>query len=857
MGPHPLSPKVKSLSLRRVSEEWLRNGCWMKPMPLALKTLVLGLNLQDNQVPYIYSRLLPEPIREQLVAEAKSGKFNYRQFRDLALKREQMTAQVNMSYASVVKSGPVGGGKRVLWRRKREDDMLVVFDDDTVEKLPLDEYEGGGGNNDNKFGKGDVIVMMANKGGQSRWKKKRRPRSFPEHPGIAFGKPWEKMNITREEWQSKMDNRQCLKCPFRVGVPDVGADTQPEGSFEGHGGPKECGEVEGDAVVERAAASESGSRVLHTAKGCLVDRAKEGGGDDGVVVNPTAEDGQGRDRTVKPCGIRPTHGEDAGGGCAHTGATSSVLEKVRDRMKMMRQPVHALALLLDPRRRDPKWLLNQDNALVQRYLQRQIGGPWKSKAHVGILSDLREFHNQPTAHDPKRKDMKMWDEDGVTDADCISPSKWWATHGGDVLKLQAIAIKVMGMWSTATSTERNWSSMDLVHSKRRNPLKLATVEKLVHIHWNINLLGASKNLKDHHYVDLWAEFFESLPDAEEGDDPLWRSPRRRRGKRRRNRRGEAEDSPDDDFELGARPSIPGTTYVGRRPTTRRRRQRPPTTPSQGAANTSAQYNIQSDVELPQTDTDIDMVLRQGSIDADEAEADRAKAMADADREQVLRRMREEEERRAAIPTRREMEKQKKVGEYEPEPVWEMGQQEAEEEEEMGQQDEKEEHEMAYQAQEEEEMEDDEEEACMERREEEMEEDEGKGKDQQEEGLDDQHAERLGESEEQQHDEMANSEDEPQQQQHAPKTMYKRRKQTTQPAGSPKNSPEFPGNVEGSQHNNLWVSKVGRKRKAPLVDDVLRPKLPRGRPRKNPTVPPATKPKKKKTDVQASQKDCRG
>ncbi|GBG87593.1 hypothetical protein CBR_g45745 [Chara braunii] len=123
---------------------------------------------------------------------------------------------------------------------------------------------------------------------------------------------------------------------------------------------------------------------------------------------------------------------------------SSVLEKVRDRMKMMRQPVHALAFLLDPLRRDLKWLLDRDSALVQnalRYLQRQIGGPWKSQAHRDIMKDLREFHKQPTAFDPNRKDKKMWEPNAVEDADIISSSEWWATYGGDVPKLQAIAIK--------------------------------------------------------------------------------------------------------------------------------------------------------------------------------------------------------------------------------------------------------------------------------------------------------------------------------------------------------------------------------------------------------------------------------
>ncbi|GBG69711.1 hypothetical protein CBR_g4542 [Chara braunii] len=138
-------------------------------------TRVPGLNLQDNQVLYIYSRALSEPIRGQLVGESKSGKYNYRLFRDLALQREQMTAQVKGSYASVVKSRPVGGyDKRVLWRQKRQDHMLVLFDDETVEKLPLEESEGGGGNGSSESGKGDIIAVMANKGGQNQWKKKKK-----------------------------------------------------------------------------------------------------------------------------------------------------------------------------------------------------------------------------------------------------------------------------------------------------------------------------------------------------------------------------------------------------------------------------------------------------------------------------------------------------------------------------------------------------------------------------------------------------------------------------------------------------------------------------------------------------------
>ncbi|GBG83877.1 hypothetical protein CBR_g37747 [Chara braunii] len=171
---------------------------------------VPGLNLQDSQVLYIYSRALPEPIRGHLVTEAKSGKYNYKQFRDLALQREQMTSQVKSSYAAIVKSGGGGGrqynGKRVLWRQKRQDHTLVVFDDDIVEKWPNEEND-----NNSDSGKGEVTGVVANKGGPPRTGGKKQ-RAFPWHLGIADGKPWVEMGMTRKTWQERMDNAQCLKC---------------------------------------------------------------------------------------------------------------------------------------------------------------------------------------------------------------------------------------------------------------------------------------------------------------------------------------------------------------------------------------------------------------------------------------------------------------------------------------------------------------------------------------------------------------------------------------------------------------------------------------------------------------------
>ncbi|GBG93109.1 hypothetical protein CBR_g59029 [Chara braunii] len=417
----------------------------------------------------------------------------------------------------------------------------------------------------------------------------------------------------------------------------------------------------------------------------------------------------------------------------------------------MMEPLYLLLRRMDKDRTAPSNLVEYDR-LMERMLAEVVLTPEQRSPVLEkplslanpVLGDLREFHKRPTAYDPNRTDKKMWEPDAVEDADIISPSEWWATYGGDVPKLQTIAIKVMGMWSTATPAERNWSSMDLVHSKRRNRLKPATVEKLVYIHWNMNLLRASENLTDHHYIDLWAEFFESPPAAEEGDDPLLAVPEEEKGKTEEEQAQERALTKlhgRNRIAKGRQTAGPTMTLSWERnPQSRAPHMLGGGEEHSATENARPQHHVKGRlIQVRSTiDTDIDMVLGPGPIDADEAEADRAKAMADADRERVQRRMREEEERRAAVPTRREMQKQKKkVGEHEPEPAREMGQHEEEEEEEMGQQDEmeeeemgqqdkEEEHEMAHLAQEEEEMEEEEEEACMEQREEEMEQEEGHG-----------------------------------------------------------------------------------------------------------------------------------
>ncbi|GBG65856.1 hypothetical protein CBR_g53828 [Chara braunii] len=183
----------------------------------------------------------------------------------------------------------------------------------------------------------------------------------------------------------------------------------------------------------------------------------------------------------------------------------AVMDIVRDRCAMMRQPAHAGAYLLDPRRRDISLLENRSRPVVQSALEhfaRVVGG-WDSDAMPSMWEALWTFHSDDPQYWPQ-DGQHWWDSFATADANKMHPSMWWGLHGGQQPVLQGIAQAVMGTWSTASPCERNWATHDFVHTKLRNRLTARNVEKLVFIHWNLQLLSESKRSQSR-YVDIWAD----------------------------------------------------------------------------------------------------------------------------------------------------------------------------------------------------------------------------------------------------------------------------------------------------------------------------------------------------------------
>ncbi|GBG87015.1 hypothetical protein CBR_g44469 [Chara braunii] len=238
----------------------------------------------------------------------------------------------------------------------------------------------------------------------------------------------------------------------------------------------------------------------------------------------------------------------------------AIMDIISDRCRMMCQPAHAAAYLLDPRRRDISLLTDRSSPVVQsalNHLARCQGAGWESDSLHKLWQALWTFHCEDPHYWPK-SGAHWWDEFAVKDAaeGGMHAAMWWELHGGQEPRLQTIAKRVLGMWSTASPCERNWSTHDFIHTKRRNCLSAESVEKLVFIHWNLQFLSPSRRT-DRRYIDVWEDQVEDPAEEIDGDDSVpaevpeeeWEEiDRRNRRKEGRNRFGKGKAPMEDEDE---------------------------------------------------------------------------------------------------------------------------------------------------------------------------------------------------------------------------------------------------------------------------------------------------------------------
>ena len=67
------------------------------------------------------------------------------------------------------------------------------------------------------------------------------------------------------------------------------------------------------------------------------------------------------------------------------------------------------------------------------------------------------------------------------------PHKWWRQFGGSLPALRRVAMKVLSVTTSATTSERAWSAQGRVCTKTRARLHVSRIEKLVKVASNMKM----------------------------------------------------------------------------------------------------------------------------------------------------------------------------------------------------------------------------------------------------------------------------------------------------------------------------------------------------------------------------------
>ncbi|XP_010515604.1 PREDICTED: uncharacterized protein LOC104791416 [Camelina sativa] len=78
----------------------------------------------------------------------------------------------------------------------------------------------------------------------------------------------------------------------------------------------------------------------------------------------------------------------------------------------------------------------------------------------------------------------------------FDPGNWWATYGCHVPTLQKLATRVLALTSSSSGCERNWSSFEAIHTKKRNKLMVNRLNSLVYVQFNARLFNKHKKIKE-------------------------------------------------------------------------------------------------------------------------------------------------------------------------------------------------------------------------------------------------------------------------------------------------------------------------------------------------------------------------
>lgn len=156
-----------------------------------------------------------------------------------------------------------------------------------------------------------------------------------------------------------------------------------------------------------------------------------------------------------------------------------VQRKWEDRWAYMDSPLHGAGYCLDPENLNDTGLgADEQDSCVQDLLT------MASRLLAGDEDACDKARLSFAAYRAREVGFAFSTSAAARDSANTPAHQWWDMYGKRCPELQGIAMRVLSQPVSACSCERNWSTYDFIHNKRRNRLTPARARDLVYVFSN-------------------------------------------------------------------------------------------------------------------------------------------------------------------------------------------------------------------------------------------------------------------------------------------------------------------------------------------------------------------------------------
>ena len=175
---------------------------------------------------------------------------------------------------------------------------------------------------------------------------------------------------------------------------------------------------------------------------------------------------------------------------------------VSDRWEMLTTDIQRAAYLLDPEFLEADVQSNEEVML----------GSWKMVEK--LVLDLDEVVKVVSELELFCSGKGMFSRAvAKASAKQVPAYQWWSSFGASTPVLQQVAIKVLSRVASACSCERNWSTFEFIHSRKRNRLDPSRANDLVYVFSNLRLIKHTVNPEYEEEFPEWDSVEEQVVPA--------------------------------------------------------------------------------------------------------------------------------------------------------------------------------------------------------------------------------------------------------------------------------------------------------------------------------------------------------